>query len=474
MADPKNGAERPPLYAEPYRQQFHFSDHNSWMNDINGTVYFRGLYHLYYQKTPDTVWGNTDRMHWGHAVSADLLHWEEKPCALAPDADGAMWSGTAWADEENRSGRFPGGKGGILAAYSTEKQEIGLAYSTDGDAYEKIGIVLRNPGGRVDFRDPKLFFDETNGKWTMLTAGGKVRIYQSSDLRNWTQTGENEIFTECPDLFRLRAPDGTEKWVLSCAGRAFFVGRYANGAFTPESDRIETNVGPDSYAGIIFENQPDGRTLMMHWMDRWEYAQETATDWCSNASLVSELSLRRADNGAWTVCFAPADDVYDPIAAAPLFSAADRTVRPGEDLLAGVTAELYRLRLRVALSGTTDFTFTLRKGSGDATVLRYRTAEGTFTFDRGESVAALPAFTERFPRYTFTADRAGSNFLTLDIYVDAAGFECYVDRTTYFAALIRPQAAARAMSLTTEGALSVAALTVEPLASAVRPEGNRT
>lgn len=458
-----------PLYAEPYRQQFHYSDRNSWMNDINGTVYFRGVYHLYYQKTPDTVQCNTDAMYWGHATSPDLLHWTQKPCALVPDADGAMWSGTAWADEENRSGLFPDGEGGILAAYSTEKQEIGLAYSTDGDAYEKIGIVLRNPGGRMDFRDPKLFFDETNGKWTMLVAGGKVRFYQSSDLRHWTQTGENEIWTECPDFFRLRAPDGTEKWVLSCAGRAFFIGRYANGAFTPEGDRHEPNVGPDSYAGIIFENQPDGRTLMVHWMNRWEYAQETATDWCSNASLVSELSLRRTENGGCAVCFAPADDVYDAIACAPLLMLTDCTIHPGDDPLRGITAERFRLRLRVKTADAADFTLTVRQGSGDATILRCRTADRTFTFDRGKSAAALPAFTARCPRYAFTSCGGEGGILTLDLYVDTVGFELYVDRAAYFAALIRPQAAARGMSLAAEGALSVVSLTVEPLGSSVRP-----
>ena len=102
VIDPKDYVEGTPLYAEQGRQQFHYSDKSSWMNDINGLVYFDGVWHMYYQCNPNTVICNTDDMHWGHATSTDLLHWEQHAPALYPDDDGAMWSGTAYAELRDR------------------------------------------------------------------------------------------------------------------------------------------------------------------------------------------------------------------------------------------------------------------------------------------------------------------------------------------------------------------------------------
>src|ERR1700684_2232906 len=95
-------------YHEQYRPQIHFSPKAHWMNDPNGMVYNEGVYHLFFQYYPGaTVWGP---MHWGHAISTDLMHWKEQPIALYPDSLGYIFSGSAVVDKNNTSGFSKNGK----------------------------------------------------------------------------------------------------------------------------------------------------------------------------------------------------------------------------------------------------------------------------------------------------------------------------------------------------------------------------
>ena len=171
------------LYHEPYRPQVHFSPPCRWMNDPNGLVYADGEYHLFYQYYPlDSVWGP---MHWGHAVSPDLVHWQNLPIALYPDDIGAIWSGGAVYDAENTSGLVPGG--GIVAIFSYQNQSQGLAYSTDsGRSWEKYaGNPVLPPLGQ-DSRDPKVFWHAEISRWVMILAvGGEAQIFTSPNLIDW-------------------------------------------------------------------------------------------------------------------------------------------------------------------------------------------------------------------------------------------------------------------------------------------------
>lgn len=151
---------------EPHRPQLHFTPPAKWMNDPNGMVFYNGTYHLFYQHYPDsTVWGP---MHWGHATSRDLIHWEHKPIALYPDSLGWIFSGSAVADVSNTSGFGKDGNVPLVAIFTHHNQKIekegrndyqyqSLAYSLDeGITWTKYegNPVLKNPGIR-DFRDPK-------------------------------------------------------------------------------------------------------------------------------------------------------------------------------------------------------------------------------------------------------------------------------------------------------------------------------
>ena len=167
------------------RPAFHISPYVGWMNDPNGMVYKDGEYHLFYQYNPyGSMWGN---MHWGHAISKDLIHWEHQPVAIAPDALGTIFSGSCVVDKDNTAGF---GAGAIVAFYTSasDRQVQSMAYSLDnGRTFKKYD---RNPiltSTQRDFRDPKVFWHKESNKWIMVLAvGQEMQLYSSPNLKDWT------------------------------------------------------------------------------------------------------------------------------------------------------------------------------------------------------------------------------------------------------------------------------------------------
>lgn len=316
-----------PSTLEQYKPEYHFSPAKGWMNDPNGMFYLDGEYHLFFQHYPDsTVWGP---MHWGHAVSKDLVTWEELPIALFPDSLGYIFSGSAVLDAENTSGLGTAENPPIVAIYTyhdmageksgaNDFQSQGIAFSLDkGRTWTKYSgnPVLPNQGIR-DFRDPKVSqLADASGKkfWVMtLAAQDRVQFYQSPDLKAWTLLGEfgqgvgaHGGVWECPDLISLTAPDGKQKWVLLVSinpggpqkGSAtqYFIGDFQNGVFTPDDTMIRwLDYGPDNYAGVTWSNVPteQNRTLFIGWMSNWLYAQVVPTkSWRSAMTISRELRL---------------------------------------------------------------------------------------------------------------------------------------------------------------------------------------
>jgi sucrose-6-phosphate hydrolase SacC (GH32 family) len=190
------------------------------MNDPNGMVYLDGEYHLFFQYNPnDIVWGP---MHWGHAISTDLVHWEELPIALYPDELGTIFSGSAVVDYRNTSGLQTGTVAPIIAIFThagaTQQQSI--AVSNDrGRSFQKYAGNPVIPNANIpDFRDPKVL--EVNGNWVMVLAvGEKIDFYSSKDLKSWDKTSEfgerpHGGVWECPDLFPYSYNNDENIWVL--------------------------------------------------------------------------------------------------------------------------------------------------------------------------------------------------------------------------------------------------------------------
>ncbi|MEO6549380.1 MAG: glycoside hydrolase family 32 protein [Ferruginibacter sp.] len=319
------------IMEDQHRPQVHFTPGANWVNDPNGMVFYKGVYHLFYQYHPhSTVWGP---MHWGHATSPDMIRWKEQPVAIFPDSLGTIFSGSAVVDKNNTAGFGKNGKPALVAAF-TQHDTIGekagrddfenqsIAYSLDeGKTWVKYEAnpVLRNPGIK-DFRDPKLMWYQPFSKWVMsLAVKDHIEFYSSPDFKNWTKEGAfgegrgaHGGVWECPDLIALD-DNGKRRWVLIVninpggpnlgSGTQYFVGDFNGKTFT--SDQTETrwlDYGPDNYAGVTWSNT-GSRTILLGWMSNWLYANEVPTvKWRSGMTLPRELQLRHIGDDLFVAC----------------------------------------------------------------------------------------------------------------------------------------------------------------------------
>ncbi|MBK9257890.1 MAG: glycoside hydrolase family 32 protein [Saprospiraceae bacterium] len=310
---------------EEHRPQYHFTPESNWMNDPNGMVYHNGEYHLFYQYYPDsTVWGP---MHWGHAVSKNLIQWEHLPVALYPDSLGWIFSGSAVIDKGNTSGLGKEGNDPMIAIFthhnarleksgSDDFQYQSLAYSNDNGrtfTMYKGNPVIENPGVK-DFRDPKVFKFKGDNEWKMvLAAYDKAYFYTSPNLLDWTKTGEfgipgDDRLWECPDLIEI-AIEGTneKKWALIVSiqqkgpnggtATSYFIGDYDGKTFKANyKNQKWLDFGKDNYAFVTWAGVPDDRVLGIGWMSNWQYAQQVPTEkWRSAMTLPRELKLLQND-----------------------------------------------------------------------------------------------------------------------------------------------------------------------------------
>lgn len=263
------------LYREKNRPQFHFTTQRGWINDPNGLIYYDGEYHLFYQHNPyERDWEN---MHWGHAVSSDLVHWQQLPEALYPDRLGTMFSGSAVMDFRNTAGYNKGNTPAMIAFYtaaSPDRQVQCMAYSLDkGRTWAKYEgnpvIDSKEKWNSPDTRDPKVFWYEPGGHWVMvLNERDGHSIYTSADLKAWTYESHVTGFWECPELFQLPVdgnPDNT-KWVMYGASGTYMLGSFDGKAFTPEAGKYYYTSGA-IYAAQTYTNIPasDGRRIQVGW-----------------------------------------------------------------------------------------------------------------------------------------------------------------------------------------------------------------
>ena len=281
-----------------YRPSYHFTPLYGWMNDPNGMVYKDGEYHLYFQYTPyGSKWGN---MHWGHAVSRDLIHWEHLDPAIARDPVGHIFSGSSVVDKKNTAGF---GKDAIIAIYtnnSVNHDEVQcIAYSNDnGRTFTKYegNPVLTPFDGLKDFRDPKVFWYEKDKCWFMIVSADKeTRFYKSKNLKKWDYVsafgkglGQQPCQYECPDFFQLpvNGDEKNKKWVMTMninpgcwfggSATEYFVGDFDGKNFTcPDANEVKwLDWGKDHYATVTFSNT-GSRVLAITWMSNWQYANLT-------------------------------------------------------------------------------------------------------------------------------------------------------------------------------------------------------
>jgi len=352
-----------PLYGEALRGQFHFSPRRGWNNDPNGCVFYRGEYHLFFQHNPyGWDWGN---MHWGHAVSKDLVHWKELGDKLLPDAMGPMFSGSAVVDWNNTSGFGKDGKAPLVLFYTAAGNPTVqcLAYSIDGRHFTKYAgnpILKEVTGGN---RDPKVIWHEPTKQWVMtlyveLNKIHTIHFFTSSNLKDWKFASKTDGFFECPDFFELNL-DGDpvkRRWVLTGASSEYQVGTFDGKTFQPETTKTPGHRGKGFYAAQTFSDIPqaDARRIQLGWF------QTPTPGMPFNQSMTIPLELglvstREGPRLTWT-----------PVRELAELRAKTIHLQPGElqqgspNPLAAVREELQEIRAEFAPSKDSEVIFQVR------------------------------------------------------------------------------------------------------------------
>lgn len=345
----------PGIYSEAYRPQIHFTTKNGWINDPNGLIFIDGKYHLFYQHNPcEPRWGN---MHWGHAVSSDMIHWEETDIALFPDKTGTMFSGSAIADEKNLLGKQTGALPTVLLYYTaTEPHSQHLAYSTDGlktihktDAPVIPLIVAGN-------RDPKVVFcEEWNAHALVLfMSANTYAFFRSRDMLQWEKMQELSIDgeNECPDLFPLTADDGNRKWVFIGAHDRYVVGDMREDGFHPTQEAQSLHYGRSAYAGQTFSGLPNGRTVRIDW-DRWGI---NTPRFNGQMGFPNELTLKLVDD-VYYLCALPIKEIESLYDKATVIDELKLHVDLKKEI--PLSPSPYIVKIKADLTGATQLTLNL-------------------------------------------------------------------------------------------------------------------
>lgn len=439
-------------YKEAHRPQYHFTPEEKWMNDPNGLVYYKGVYHLFYQYYPqDIVWGP---MHWGHAISTDMVHWQHKPIALFPDKNGYIFSGSAVVDTQNTSGLGSLENPAMIAIFTyhlmegekagnTNFQTQGVAYSLDeGETWTmyKDNPVIGNPGIK-DFRDPKVFWNEITNAWTMLlVAGDHLQIWGSENLIDWEKQSEfgkaqgaHGGVWECPDLFPLvEEGTGATKWVLLISinpgapnggsGTQYFVGDFDGKTFTSTQQKHKwIDWGTDNYAGVTFNHTPHGERLFIGWMSNWSYAQVTPTKvWRSAMTLPRVLGLKNI-NGVSTLFSIPGAsfNTYGT-------EKEPKTLNiPARQSIVSYNEDLNQSKLDFIWEGKPSI-LRFKNNKGESLNLIFNPENKTLTIDRSNS--GLVAFQEDFKNNQMAPiGDLPKEYIPVSIFLDQSSIEIFLN-----------------------------------------------
>ncbi|WP_135304473.1 glycoside hydrolase family 32 protein [Haloarcula amylovorans] len=314
---------REQLADDPHRPTYHVTPPANWLNDPNGLIHWNGRYHLFYQYNPTGPFHNT--IHWGHAVSDDLVHWEDEPVALAPSPDGpdrdGCWSGCAIDDDGTATILYTGGRDKKqLPCIATAVDEGLTAWRKDSDnpVIEEMPTqpeVLQTEHWDGEFRDHCVWRED--GVWHQLIGagmeggGGAALLYVSEDLRDWEYrgpilTGDRDTagtVWECPELL-----DFGERQLLHVSNYedvVYFLGTYEDGKFDAEHrDKLDHG---DFYAPQSMWTD-DGRILTWGWIpEARDVSAQWDAGWSGAMSLPRELAL--ADDGG--LCQRPAPELKD-------------------------------------------------------------------------------------------------------------------------------------------------------------------
>lgn len=401
-------------YRESLRGQFHFSPRRGWNNDPNGCVFYRGEYHLFFQHNPyGWSWGN---MHWGHAVSKDLVHWKELGDVLLPDALGPMFSGSAVVDWKNTSGLGSLENPPLVLIYTAAGNPTvqGIAYSTDGRKFTKYQgnpVLPQVTGGN---RDPKVFWHAPSNQWVMVLyvewqGQHTVHFFTSPDLKEWKlasitpgdRPGARFLF-ECPDFFELpvEGRGDLKKWVLMAANSDYGIGDFDGDQFWPDAMRLTGQRGKGFYAAQSFSDVPDGRRILIGW---WQ-TETKGMPFNQSMSVPLELGLRQTVDGP-RLTYLPVRELKQLRQKTHAFDL--KSIQPGDpNPLAAISAELLEVEITFQPGDAKELVFNLRD-----VMIEYDF--GTQELSVAGHKAPAPLHNGR-QRLTILADRTGVDVFASD------------------------------------------------------------
>ena len=467
-----------------YRPAYHYSPTKGNLADPNGLVLHEGEYHLFHQQDGT----------WGHAISADMVHWDRMYAALEHDSQGLAMSGSCVVDGANTSGLVTGG--GLVAVYtSTEGGEAqSLAYSTDrGRSWQRFsGNPVIPNDGRKDFRDPKVFWHEDSKAWIMIvSAGDHVSLFRSTDLKAWNHAsdfgqgiGSHAAVWECPDLFPLTdSSDGRTRWVMTLSVGAneetagstaqYFIGDFDGSVFFPEDrDTRFTDVGQDFYAAQSFEHV-EGRRVWMAWLGNWNYPYSLPTgDWRGEMSIPRELSLTTI-GGKRTLVQKPVPEL-DALRG----RATDLSGRQATDTVTALgTGRTVEIDLTLDVSHASEAWLGLARGTVDGKTQEVRVgvdiSAGTLYLDRTDGGLTQidgkdEGTTTDFALRRQTQYRPTGSTVRLHLYLDRSSLEIFVDDgATVGSLLVFTAPSCQEIVLGAKGTATITSGSLTPLAAAL-------
>ncbi|WP_109210430.1 MULTISPECIES: glycoside hydrolase family 32 protein [Microbacterium] len=441
--------EESPADRSPHRPAVHLTPERDWMNDPQKPFLLDGVWHYYYLYNADYPEGNGTA--WYHATSTDLVHWEDQGVAIEKYGNGLgdIWTGTAVVDHQGTAGFGAGAVVAIVTQQVDGVQRQSLFVSQDGgysfESYDG-NPIMENPGV-ADWRDPRVFWDESAGHWVMaLAEHDRIGFYTSPNLREWTYTSDFRTtdlgVLECPDLFPMAADGdpGDVRWVLlagangaaesKTTGTAYWVGDWDGERFAADGSGHQwLDHGPDYYAAVTWDDPRLDESARLStrysigWMNNWAYAGDFPTDeWHGGSdSIIREITLV-SDHGRAQLRSAPASEL------AVLEGDLERIddVRIGGERAVELEAPAsgaYRVRLD-ASSEAGELRVKVVSADGSFATVGYDFAAQTaFVARDTDAVSAdMPAEyrTVRTAPVTSSGDR-----IALDIVVDTASIEVF-------------------------------------------------
>lgn len=458
--------------SDPWRPAVHLTASKNWLNDPNGLVFHDGTYHAFYQYNPrGNSWGN---MSWGHSISKDLVHWEERPVAMEAGPEEEIFSGCIVVDKDNASGLGSAENPPMVALYTSAygrngrlpqgAQAQSVAFSLDnGTTWKKYhgNPVLNLQPTNNNFRDPKITWYEPGRYWVMTTVVADaqvVKMFKSTDLLQWdflsdfSGVGAQGGLWEVPELLQMRVEGSTaRKWVMLLSinpggiaggsGMQYFVGEFDGTTFTAENAAAPyapltesqwLDHGADYYAANSITGAPGGKPILLGWMGNWDYAQHVpTTPWRGSMAIPRELTLVRGEQRL---------ELRSAIAAAAVSALEAKGGADVKDLTVDsevrelpFTARSQLLDVELDLGTATEAGILLRRASQDGPGegadggLRISWNAGSRTLKVDRSQAGTTNFSEKFSPWHEVRLPASERTVRLRILLDSSSVEVFAE-----------------------------------------------